>query len=352
MSQSSQVPIIDSHIHLFAESHLPRLSWAGELPSGHVLKRGNTVSTYKDATVGAQNLAGFVFLETDRFSGLSEDQWEDALAEAEFLSRIAQGKPLEGEGHVPSDAKLCLGVVPWAPVPAGPDALAKYMARVWSLYPGEYKETVKGVRYLLQNKPPQVMLQADFVAALQWLGDNDLSFDLGIDARSTGLYQLEETCTMMKQVYSSNSKLRIVINHFCKPNLHLTEDDVRKENTDFVQWKKHIEQMASYKTTYMKLSGFFSELPEQSPDEPSKITDLVTRVKPWVSVVLQAFGSNRIMFGSDWPVCNVGGPGPNKSWQHWHDLVTALLSDLDLSVDDIARIWHGTAAEAYRISGY
>lgn len=352
MSQPNQIPIIDSHIHLFAEAHLPRLSWAGELPQGHVLKRGNTVSTYKEATAGARNLTGFVFLETDRFSGLSDDQWEDALAEAEFLSRIAQGRPLQGEGHVGSDAKLCLGVVPWAPVPAGPDALEKYMARLWKLYPGDYRQKVKGVRYLLQSKPAKVMLQPNFISGLQWLGEKDLSFDLGIDARSAGLHQLEEACAMMKQVYGSNSKLRIVINHFCKPNLHLTENDIKNDNPDFVQWTEYIQQMASHPTTYMKLSGFFSELPEQSSDNPSKIADLVTQVKPWVSAVVQAFGPSRIMFGSDWPVCNVGGPGPDKSWQHWHDLVTALLSDLDLSADDVARIWHGSAAEAYRITGY
>jgi L-rhamnono-1,4-lactonase len=352
MSQARQPLIIDSHIHLFAETHLPRLSWAGELPKGHVLKRGNTVATYKDATAAAANLVGFVFLETDRISGLAEDQWDDALSEAAFLSRIAQGTPVEGEGHTSADAKLCLGVVPWAPVPAGPSALENYMTKLWTLYPGDYKEKVKGVRYLLQNKPKEVMLQPDFISALQWLGEKDLSFDLGVDARSAGLHQLEEACAMMKKVYSSDCKLRIVINHFCKPNLHLTENDVQTGTADFLRWKQSIEQMASYKTTYVKLSGFFSELPPQSAEEPADIEKLVGRIKPWASIVLEAFTPSRVMFGSDWPVCNVGGPGPDKSWQHWHDLVTALLSSLELSNDDTARIWHGTAAEAYRISSY
>lgn len=352
MSHTQQMPIIDSHIHLFAESHLPRLSWAGELPDGHVLKRGNTVSSYKEATADAKNLAGFVFLETDRFSGLEDHEWDDALAEAAFLSRIVRGKPLDGEGHTDADGKLCLGVVPWAPVPAGPKALERYMHRLWELYPGDYRSKVKGVRYLLQDKPPSVMLQPGFTAALQWLGRNDLSFDLGIDARSTGLQQLEEACLMMRQVYASGSGLRIIINHFCKPNLRLPGPEAEEGHPDFVKWREYIELMASYPTTYMKLSGFFSELPEQSPDQPTSITELLDRVKPWVSVVFQAFGPSRIMFGSDWPVCNVGGPGPSISWQHWHQLSDALLASLNLTETDLARVWAGTAAEAYRINSY
>jgi L-rhamnono-1,4-lactonase len=352
MAEVRQKPIIDSHIHLFAESHLPRLSWAGELPDGHVLKRGNTVSSYKDATGGVDNLAGFVFLETDRFSGLADDQWGDALAEAAFLSRIAQGKPLEGEGHTAEDASLCVGVVPWAPVPAGPKALERYMDRLWELYPGECKQKVKGVRYLLQNKPAKVMLHADFISSLHWLGANDLSFDLGIDARSTGLHQLEEARTMMEQLYGSGSNLKIVINHFCKPNLRLAESEARAGHPDFEKWKEHMQQMASYKQTYMKLSGFFSELPPQSADDPANIKDLAARLRPWVEVVIREFSPGRIMFGSDWPVCNVGGPGPAKSWTHWRDTVSAILSDLNLTDGETARIWHGTAAEAYRISDY
>lgn len=352
MSPAQKVPIIDSHIHLFAAAHLPRLSWAGGLPDDHVLNRGNTVSVYKEAIAGASNLAGFVFLETDRKSGLADDQWEDTLAEAAFLSRIVRGEPLDGEGHQPSDSKLCLGVVPWAPVPAGPVALQKYMAKVWELYPGAHGQKVKGVRYLLQDKPPKVMLQPDFIAGLQWLGQQDLSFDLGVDARSAGLFQLEETCTMMEQIYGSGSTLRIVVNHFCKPNLRLTENENLGAHPEFLEWKKCIEKMAAHQTTYMKLSGFFSELPPQTADEPTTIHDLVARIRPWAAVVFQVFGPARIMFGSDWPVCNVGGPGPAKSWQHWHDLIATLLENLKLSDEDVARVWHGTAAEAYRISSY
>jgi L-rhamnono-1,4-lactonase len=350
MPDHESFPIIDSHIHLYAESHLPRLGWSGELPEGHVLKRGNTVEVYKRAVAGTENLRGFVFLETDRKSGLADDQWEDALEEAAFLSRIAQGTSRPDEGHVPADSSLVMGVVPWAPVPAGASALAKYVSQILDLYPEPYRGKVKGFRYLLQDKPKGVMLQPKFIEALQWLGQKDFSFDLGVDARSAGLHQLKEACTMFQRLEESGTNVTVVINHFCKPNLHLTATDALQRHPDFVQWKEYIHQLSTHKTTYMKLSGFFSELPPQSEESPAGIGALLNRIKPWVSEVFEAFGPSRIMFGSDWPVCNVGGPGPTRSWQHWHNLVSALLTDLGLTSEQKARVWSGTAAEAYKIS--
>lgn len=349
MDTPQRIPIIDSHIHLFAESHLSRLSWAGDLPADHVLKRAHTVEVYKRASSAARNLAGFVFVETDRLSGLSDDQWEDALAEAAFLARVATGQPEPNEGHEAGDSKLVLGVVPWAPIPAGRQALERYVNKIWALYPGSFRKKVKGFRYLLQDKAPKVMLQDDFIDGLVWLGETNLSFDLGIDARQAGLFQLEEACQMMETLYGQNAQTRIVIGHFCKPNLRLSDNIALESHPDFVQWKACVEKMASHPHTYMKLSGLFSELLEQSTDDATSVETLLSQVRPWAEVTLKAFTSERVMFGSDWPVCNVGGPGSDKSWKHWHDLVTALMEDLKL--DDSARrsIWYGTAAQAYQI---
>ena len=348
----SQIPIIDSHIHLFPSTHLPTLSWTSSLPPDHVLNRGHTISDYKVATAIGQRpqLRGFVFLETDRKSGLSDSEWEHPLAEAAFLSRIAQGTPLPGEGHELVDEDLVLGVVPWAPVPAGRGTMGRYMARVWELYPGELRDRVKGVRYLLQDKPQGTMLGDGFVDSLVWLGEQGLSFDLGVDARSTGLWQLEDARVLLGRLYSARTaKTRVVINHFCKPNLKPQVDGELQGHEGFVRWKSAIENVARWPLTYMKLSGLFSEMPEQEDGQPEDVQKLIQRMKPWAEVVFNAFTPERIMFGSDWPVCNVGGPGAERSWSHWHDVVTALLQELELDEDAQRRIWYGTAAEAYRI---
>ncbi|RMZ76018.1 hypothetical protein DV738_g5142, partial [Chaetothyriales sp. CBS 135597] len=344
-------PIIDSHIHLFAGHHIPCLNWTAELPIGHVLNRGNTIADYLAATAGVHNLKGFIFIETDCKSGLAEADWQYSLDEVAFLARIAEGRPLPNEGHEPADSSLVLGVVPWAPIPAGTDALSHYVERAVHAFSSEKRHLIKGFRYLLQDKPRGVALEPSFIQSLRWLGEHGYSFDLGVDARSAGLHQLDEACRMMDLVYSTGSNVELIINHFCKPNLRLdaAAQDAVSNHPDFVAWKSYIERMAAYPNTYMKLSGLFSELPPQDEANPRDVSSLVAQIAPWVSVVLAAFTPSRIMFGSDWPVCNVGGPGIAKSWSHWHSVVATTLDTLGLTAEEKALIWSGTATKAYNI---
>lgn len=209
------IPIVDSHIHLFPESHLNTLAWyspSSPLGSQHSVAeyRQATESTSKDpATTGSTYLKGFVFLETDRISSLSPSGWNHALDEVSFLARIASGRPVEGEdeGHERADRDLCLAIIPWAPVPAGPQALQEYLARV-----RERTETgtgtdhvwkkVTGVRYLVQDKPAGTMLEDGFVEGLKYLGQIGLTFDLGVDARQGGIQQLDEAVEMLNRVFA------------------------------------------------------------------------------------------------------------------------------------------------------
>ena len=341
--------IIDSHIHLYSSSDITNLAWTADLPLGHCLNKENSLSEYRAAATSPY-LRGFVFVETDRKSGLRDQEWHHPLEEVSFLARIAKGTPLQSEAFQPSDKDLVLAIVPWAPVPAGPSALSRYMSLVTDhCGTKEIWEKIKGVRFLLQRSPPGTMLQPDFIKGLKWLGEHNLSFDLGIDARSGGRHQLPDACEMMRRVYSENLPLKIVIDHLCKPNLLLSAPEARS-HPHFVDWKDSILQMASFPGTYVKLSGAFSELPPQSSGQPADIDSLVVHLKPWIEVLLSAFGPERIMFGSDWPVCNVEGPGTELSWKHWHDVVTAVLEAENLTDAEKSMIWSGTAAKAYNIS--
>ncbi|KAJ9644224.1 L-rhamnono-gamma-lactonase [Knufia peltigerae] len=345
---ANDFPKIDSHIHLYAASHIPSLRWTGGLDEQHVLNRQCSVEEYKLATQHDNTVQGFVFLETDRKSDLGQDHWQNALDEVDFLVRVAKGTPRDGEGHQSVDAKLVLAIIPWAPVAAGERLLATYVDRVRQQC-GEEFDLVKGFRYLLQDKPSGTMLQHHLIEGLQWLGKNDFTFDLGVDARSGGLHQLEEACEMMDRVYEEDSGLKIIINHFCKPNLRLAPDEAFAGHSEFIKWKQCIERMARHRSAYMKLSGFFSELPPQTSDMPSNISIIAEHMKPWVDVVFAAFTPRRIMFGSDWPVCNVGGPSIKSSWPHWRAVVEAILESEGLDVEEKAMIWSGTATEAYGI---
>jgi L-rhamnono-1,4-lactonase len=204
-------PIVDSHIHLFPESHLPTLAW---YTPDNPLASQHSVDEYRSAVKSSTSLRGFIFLETDRLSSVEESEtgkhgWTHALDEVSLLARIASGTPLPGEGHNAEDRDLCLGIVPWAPVSGGPDALEKYMALVKERAGSEEVwRKIRGVRYLVQDKPAGVMLQPAFIEGLKWLGRKGLTFDLG------GIWQLEEAVEMMRRVYEGveeQKKVTIVI---------------------------------------------------------------------------------------------------------------------------------------------
>lgn len=222
-------PIIDSHIHLFPATHLPTLAWYepnSPLGSQHSVDEYRAASSSiptKATTTNSKYLRGFIFLETDRISSITEDEsssnpgWKHALDEVSLLTRIALGEPIPGEGHGAADRDLCLGIVPWAPVPGGQDVLSAYMEKVKERARTEKVwRKIRGVRYLVQDKPAGVMLEPGFVESLRWLGREGLTFDLGVDARQGGLGQLREAVEMMERVYRDveGNEVTIVISEF------------------------------------------------------------------------------------------------------------------------------------------
>ncbi|KAL4893334.1 hypothetical protein BDV59DRAFT_201915 [Aspergillus ambiguus] len=356
------IPIVDSHIHLFPASHLPTLAWHGPdnpLASQHSVDQYRlataSTSTSPDASESTY-LRGFVFLETDRISSVEESGkgWSHTLDEVSFLTRVITGEPVAGEGHHADDRHLCLGIVPWAPVPGGPAALEKYMALVKErTRSDDIWRRVRGVRYLVQDKPAGVMTQPDFIDGLVWLGRKKLAFDLGVDARQGGLGQLREAVEMMRRVYDEEkSSLIMVINHLCKPNLRLPSSGPEPvtSHPDFLEWKSLVTAMAQYPTTYMKLSGGFSELPPLPSTPEPDLPSLVETLAPWTDVVFDAFGPERVMFGSDWPVCNIGGGGNAASWRRWKSIVEGLLERRGLTGSQKAGVWGQVAVNAYGVN--
>ncbi|KAJ5677289.1 amidohydrolase family protein [Penicillium maclennaniae] len=331
------IPIVDSHIHLFPASHLPTLAWyTADSPLG----AQHSVNEYRHAfsplitSTTDKYLGGFIFLETDRISSINGNDpgrgWQYALDEVSFLSRIATGQPLPGEGHSPADKNLCLGIVPWAPVPGGRDVLMRYISMARERTGPNVWKKVCGVRYLVQDKPAGVMLEDNFVDALRWLGEQRIAFDLGVDARQGGLGQLREAVEMMRRVYDGVGEdgVTIVINHLCKPNLRIGADEI---------------------DTHKDFLGHFSELPPLERESEADVNDLVNHVKPWTDVVFDAFGPERVMFGSDWPVCNVGGGGNDISWSRWRKVVEGILDRRGLTEDQKRGVWGEVAIKAYGI---
>lgn len=195
MATSTSHPIIDSHIHLYPASELSTLAWC---TPNHPLGRQCSVSDFRKTS--SDQTQGFVFLETDRKNNNSTS-WTDPLAEISWLGRIVEDKPREGEGHSPGDSKLCLGIVPWAPMNLGKEKVEEWLERARETAGEETWKRVKGFRYLLQDKEDGTAVTEDFVGGLKVLGRKGFVFDVGVDQHRRGRKQLEEAVEMVERAH-------------------------------------------------------------------------------------------------------------------------------------------------------
>lgn len=102
-------------------------------------------------------------------------------------------------------------------------------------------------------------------------------------------------------------------------------------------------------TTYMKLSGAFSEIKPLSGEGQVDIDGLANLLEPWTDVIFDAFGPERVMFGSDWPVSNIGGGGNDVAWNRWLRVVETILVRRGLSTEEKIGVWGQVAVKAYGI---
>lgn len=138
---------------------------------------------------------------------------------------------------------------------------------------------LKGFRHIVQGEKPGFLLQRDFIDGVRQLARYDFSYDLLIYH-----HQLEEALDFVRQV----PETRIVIDHLAKPSI-ATQN--RK------QWDIHMRAMAEAPNISCKVSGMVTEA--RWPGW--KYEDFV----PYLDGVMNAFGTGRLMYGSDWPVCLV-----------------------------------------------
>ena len=194
------LPIIDSHIHLCRTQDLDNLNWwKPDLP---ITPNGLFIPQFKHAVRSAPSLLGFVYVESHVKSHVDgPDGWDLPLREVALMRRVALGQPIDGdEGLEPADAKLCLGLVPWAPLPSGPAVLEEYIDRVKE-EAGEAWPKVKGFRYLVQDKPHGTMTQKDFIEGLKLLGRRGFVFEVGVDHRRRGKKQMDELVDMIDMAH-------------------------------------------------------------------------------------------------------------------------------------------------------
>lgn len=142
-------------------------------------------------------------------------------------------------------------------------------------------EKVKGFRHILQGEPQRnLMLQPQFLRGIKALQEFNYTYDILIYPDQLGF---------TKQFVAQFSEQKFVIDHLAKPYIKDKKID---------RWKKDIQQVAQYENVYCKISGYITEADLKN----WKKEDFI----PYFDIVVAAFGIDRIMFGSDWPVCLVG----------------------------------------------
>ncbi|PHH70089.1 hypothetical protein CDD82_7346 [Ophiocordyceps australis] len=338
--QQLLLPIIDSHIHLWPASEASNLAWHS---SSHPLASQQSMTQYRTATAPAPSLLGFIFVEADRIHDLEADDWTGPLDEVRWMRRIALGEPRDDEGHDAADAKLCLGLVPWAPLPRGPAVLQNYLDAAQQAA-GDAWPKVKGFRYLLQDKPPGTMLQKDFIDGLKLLGRKGFVFEIGVDHHRRGNKHIEQVVEMVGRAHQDvpeQEKVTFVLDHLGKPDLgiyNVTSDPA------FTAWRTAMYTLSKASRTYVKLSGAFAEMSDSLRTQPP--AQMFQSVLAWLGIVLATFGPERLMFGSDWPLCSLDGLG-DEGWDKWRQVVEKMC--WMASLDDVGRamIFGGTAKKAY-----
>jgi L-fuconolactonase len=140
---------------------------------------------------------------------------------------------------------------------------------------------LNGLRHSVQAEPDGFMLQNGFQRGISALEKYQLTYDILISPK-----QLEDAITLV----SKFPKQKFILDHCAKPN-------VKKE--EITIWKKNIEKLSNFKNVACKISGLTTEANWNTWTEKD--------IQPYLDVVFNTFGSERLLFGSDWPVSLLSG---------------------------------------------
>ena len=235
---------IDSHQH-FWHYDATRHSW---IDDSMVIIRKDFLPANLQPLLLQNNVAGCVAVQAD-----------ETEAETDFLVLLA-------------NENACIkGVVGWV------ELTAKNVSERLAHY--KQFSSIKGFRYILQGLDPSFMLQQNFIDGIAALQEFSFTYDLLIFPK-----HLPAALQLVKKF----PQQKFVIDHIAKPYIKagLIND-----------WKRDIKAIAEHDNVWCKISGMATEADYQLW-QPAHLT-------PYIDTVVQAFGTKRIMYGSDWPVCLV-----------------------------------------------
>lgn len=279
-------PIIDSHVHLYNVKRL-RYGWMAGAPS---LGKTHEMPEF-DMARGNTEVDGLVFVEVDIDPGLHID-------EARYVSELAQKD------------KRIKAIVAHAPVHEGKKIEAD-LVKLAAI------DEVRGVRRLIQQEAdPNLVLTDAFLDGVRLLAKYGLSFDVCIRH-----WQIQYAIELVKRC----PDVSFIFDHIGKP-------DIR--HGFFEPWASQLKELARLPNIVCKLSGVVTEADHRAWTRE--------QLRPYIDHVLNTFGFDRVMFGSDWTVCTLATDYPT-----WVEIVDE--ATRSASVEEKKKLWRETAIRAYRI---
>ena len=273
--------MIDSHHHLWNYS----AAEYGWIPPGSPLAQDQLLDQLNAAT-SAAGVDGTVVVQA-----------RQVLAESDWLLSLAD------------QSEIIAGVVGWVPLidaDVGND-LSRLAAH----------PKFKAVRHVLQEEPDSYFLRDDFHRGLALLPDLDLRYDLLLFQRQL---------PVAIQLVDRQPDLGIIIDHIAKP-------EIRKGKID-PDWKADMTELAKRDNILgVKISGMVTEVLDPEIDEAT--------LRAYFEECLALFGPDRLMFGTDWPVCLLR----IDSYHAWADMVRGFVSGL--TEDESEAILHDNAVRIY-----
>jgi L-fuconolactonase len=283
----SSRPIVDSHVHIWDTDRFP-IPWLDAIPT---LNKRIWIDDYFAATSGL-NVEGFVYMQV-------EVSPPYALIEAQAIASLAE-----------VDHRV-LAIVPWAPLEDG-EKVRIFLEQMVSISP-----KIKSIRRIVQGEPdPEFCVQPGFIRGNQILPEYGLTSEICCYAD-----QLAANVELVRQCPGTE----FILNHIAKPNIR---------GNEFEPWASQMTELASLGNVVCKISGATTE----AELENWTLED----VRPYVEHALTAFGEDKVLFGSDWPVVTQAA-----SYPRWVETVAEITKNYTEEQKD--KLWKQNAVRFYRL---
>jgi len=275
---------IDSHQHFWQLSQPFDYQWL-ENPKLNAIRRDYLPEDLK-LHLDARQISGSIFVQTQH--NLDENRWVlDLCDQFDFLK----------------------GIVGWVDL-ASPNCEQQLV---------EMRANPKflGVRHVVQDEPDDdFLVRPDILRGLALLEKHGVPFDVLIYVK-----HLRHVPTLARKM----PNLKMVINHLAKPQIALNGLEA---------WQADFEACAAFENVWCKLSGMVTEADWQGWTPAD--------LKPYIEIAINAFSPQRLMYGSDWPVCELAA-----TYEQVHDSLAENISRL--SQAEQARIFAGSARAFYNL---